>query len=420
MKKLFILFTAAALCLTACDDGNDDGAREITVNVGSSLTQTAYADETISGNGVTFTTVGAWASAITETGSTRASSPDWISISPDHGNSAGQYTIIITLGTNYSGTDRTAEIVITCGNDEITVTVTQKATKKDGTSVPSPTARMVSAVKYYLDYYSEDDDYQEPKDGIMTLTFTYDEKNRITKIDGSAEVIGTSEKEYYEDFLPISYSGNSVTTTYEYDGYESSAGGSDEQHFVFKYTNTINLNEDGYATSGVKNGMKYLDGISDDDHTYTSSFIYTYDNFYYLTGITRKEGTENDKYAFTWSGGNMTELNYYGTTHTVIYNNQYANKANLDLNYLIGEDYVFHYIDALNSMEFRPVFGSMGFYGKRSSGLMTQSSYYSDYHKREIIAKYSYEFDSEGFVTKVHINAPDADYGISMMEIEYK
>jgi hypothetical protein len=96
---------------------------------------------------VTFTTTGAWTSLITEkTSSVKATGPHpkpletdasivWISISPDHGDEAGDYTVAVTLTPNLTGADRAAVITITCKGTEIAVTVTQKAENEDGTVV---------------------------------------------------------------------------------------------------------------------------------------------------------------------------------------------------------------------------------------------------------------------------------------------
>jgi hypothetical protein len=46
--------------------------------------------------------------------------------------SAGTYTVVITIETNYTGEKREATIEIICGTDKITVTVTQEGTTKGG------------------------------------------------------------------------------------------------------------------------------------------------------------------------------------------------------------------------------------------------------------------------------------------------
>ena len=111
-------FMAAAL-LASCSDGKDKDYSgdfgQIKVPDTRQLEQTVTADETQAAQGVTFTTEGAWTSAITET---RAEAPNWISVSPDHGDAAGTYTLKIILDSNGSEETRAAKIVVTCGSTE--------------------------------------------------------------------------------------------------------------------------------------------------------------------------------------------------------------------------------------------------------------------------------------------------------------
>ena len=90
-------FMAAAL-LASCSDSDEDYSGDfgqIKVPDTRQLEQTVTADDTQAARGVTFTTEGAWTSTIAE--KTRAEAPDWIGISPDHGDAAGSYTLKITL-----------------------------------------------------------------------------------------------------------------------------------------------------------------------------------------------------------------------------------------------------------------------------------------------------------------------------------
>jgi len=125
---------AIATCLavttmfSGCDDKNDEPTN-ITVGNRDALTQTVYADE--KPLAVSFETKGAWTSSISE--GTSKSTVSWISITPDSGNEAGEYTITIVLAPNDTGKDRSAVITISCDGTNISVNVTQKATNKDGT-----------------------------------------------------------------------------------------------------------------------------------------------------------------------------------------------------------------------------------------------------------------------------------------------
>jgi hypothetical protein len=137
VKCLSLCLLFAATVFTACskDDTTEDQA--IKVSDKGSLTQSVYADDEQGKSGVAFTTAGAWTSNITETASTK-STPAWISVTPDHGDKAGDYTISISLSPNYTGADRAATIHIVCGDTEITISVTQKYVNEDGKTPIDP------------------------------------------------------------------------------------------------------------------------------------------------------------------------------------------------------------------------------------------------------------------------------------------
>lgn len=133
MKKL-LLMMLTVFAFIGCDEGNGDDKSTITVPNKAELTQKVYADQTTGKSGVTFATEGAWSSSIAvATGKAEQTiAPDWIKISPESGDKAGEYTIKITLGTNFTGATRTATITIVSGKDKITITITQEATTEKG------------------------------------------------------------------------------------------------------------------------------------------------------------------------------------------------------------------------------------------------------------------------------------------------
>jgi hypothetical protein len=120
--KIAAITACTLLVLSSCGDKEEPNE--------TPFNQTVNADETTGKSGVTFVTSGAWTSTITEvsTKSTKSGTASWISISPDHGNAAGEYTIIISLLKNYTGEDRKATITISFDDMDITITVTQKGT----------------------------------------------------------------------------------------------------------------------------------------------------------------------------------------------------------------------------------------------------------------------------------------------------
>ena len=159
IKNLMFICAAVLLCAT-CGDDKEKETTAIEVGNATTLTQTVYADKTSGTSGVSFVTTGAWTSTITEGSakSTKAGAASWISISPDHGDAAGAYTINISLAPNTSGEDRTATITIACNGEEIKITVTQTATTQEGKPLDPGNTN------------DNDDDDEEPFSSAITMT----------------------------------------------------------------------------------------------------------------------------------------------------------------------------------------------------------------------------------------------------------
>ena len=127
--NFFKVFLAIMLfAISGCGD-DENQPTNITVENKDALNQTVYANEMPAT--VSFVTKGAWTSSISE-GATK-STVSWLGISPDSGDEAGSYTITISIAPNDTGSDRSAIITITSDGTTISVTVSQKATKRDGT-----------------------------------------------------------------------------------------------------------------------------------------------------------------------------------------------------------------------------------------------------------------------------------------------
>jgi len=143
MKKVFLNFgllltmSLATTVFNSCNKNDNGEKQSIQLQNKQDLTQIVYADETEVGNSIRFTTTGSWTSTIkTPTALLQqtfsSNTMDWISISPDHGDKAGDYTIQILLEVNFTGADRTVQIVISSGGTEVTITVTQRAITENG------------------------------------------------------------------------------------------------------------------------------------------------------------------------------------------------------------------------------------------------------------------------------------------------
>ena len=104
------LLLVSTLLLAVCGDNDKTQAGDfgqIQIPDVSQLVQMAEAEAETGSSSVTFTTLAAWSTSIRET---RTETPEWISISPNHGDLAGDYTIRITLQPNFGQQSRTAII----------------------------------------------------------------------------------------------------------------------------------------------------------------------------------------------------------------------------------------------------------------------------------------------------------------------
>ena len=192
-------FMAAAL-LASCSDSDEDYSGDfgqIKVPDTRQLEQTVTADDTQAARGVTFTTEGAWTSTIAE--KTRAEAPDWIGISPDHGDAAGSYTLKITLESNTSEASRSATIVITCGTSKIEINVTQEGS--DDPIEPMPANRITRIENYWRTIRNSGD--SEPERWTSTSHFAYDDAGRLTSYEWDDTPENTAD--VMDEVLRISY-----------------------------------------------------------------------------------------------------------------------------------------------------------------------------------------------------------------------
>lgn len=266
MKTAEILLSLfAAATLTACGGDDNDGKwsgnfGQVEVPDTRELEQTVGADDTQGKSGVTFTTEAAWTAAITQT---RAGTPDWISISPDHGDAAGTYTLRITLTPNGSEEERTATITIECGNSTVPITLTQEGT--DNPITPVPNSRISRIECDVMNNYS-------PSHGedrmIYTYRFMYDDAGRViaylldrTPEDETDEAEETVTFNYADaTTLNINITNTTVAPEYANTSYTvtlDAAGRAIEAHndnYSSAYW-TFVYNEDGYCTEYTQSGV---------------------------------------------------------------------------------------------------------------------------------------------------------------------
>ena len=309
-------FMAAALLASCGGDDDKDYSGDygqIKVPDTRQLEQTISADDTQAPQGVTFTTEGAWSSSITRT---RADAPDWIRISPDHGDAAGSYTLKITLDSNGSEESRTAKIVITCGASKIEISVTQEGT--DNPIVPSTNAPIREIKCYY-----KDTEYMQTPELEATYLFEYDKQNRVSEMK-----LVHSEKFSNDPDAVIGFSYPDATTL------KLTVDGDPETKERKNYTVTLD-SKTGYVTEVRRDG-------------HTDRWTASYDADGYCTKI-HQDKIENESFLpdmlFTWKNGNLTAVDSYDKDKSKVddysFTYKYTEKKNdtspgsLDLNALL-------------------------------------------------------------------------------------
>jgi hypothetical protein len=225
-KLLYVgtLLIAATTMFFGCNP-NDETPAAITVADNGALTQEVFADAQTGKSGVSFTTAAAWSSEIAVAGATAASqqmrtaASGWISINPDHGDKAGDYTVVITLLPNTTGANRTATITISCESTEIVITVTQRGTSADGT-VPDgygnlSQQQIVDLLKNAWDVFGTEDEFgltQTGTDNGIASTRTWG----VNRTQKKALLYN-----YYNRYeAPVSSDGSAYTYYNTIDGFE--------------------------------------------------------------------------------------------------------------------------------------------------------------------------------------------------------
>lgn len=276
--KLFTAIIAATLLFFACGDGDGDNSHygdfgAIKVPDTRQLEQTVTAGGTQTGQGVTFTTEGAWMSSIVPT----RSDESWISISPDRGDAAGSYTIRITLSPNPSEESRTATITILCGSSKIEIVVTQQGTS--GGDDPLPPTPVITSQIVCIECLVEDSSIPDESTRPFSYYFKYDDKGRVTAFEWDDTPENTADE--IDEVIRISY------PTSETIKLEAVQGENTGQ------TYTATLDNAGRTVKVQRDGR---------------SAEFTYDAQGHCIGCRQTLSTE-DAYPLTkfgWSSGNLT------------------------------------------------------------------------------------------------------------------
>ena len=419
MRRILAFLFVVAACAGCSDDNGADGGKDIQLAPNTPKDYTIFADETSGtpSEGISFTTTGPWRAIVVQTRADAFDSeevtPSWVTVSPDHGDAAGNYTITIRLRVNATGKNRRATVTIECGSTKITITVEQKGTTADGEVPDGGDEPVVPAGKklisrmentYWYDFGSGIEE-----DGGEIVNYFYDEKSRLTKIvvETYSETNEPSPA-FIRRRIPTASAVSSVATrtrvpvtitvafTYgdrsaSYEITREKNGVADSQ----KDTGSVELDEAGRAVSG-----KWTSYYDEDDTPTSATYELFYDAKGYLVeSVSSEEGEER----ITWTGGNPTEV-WWGTTddgQDLIDKASYGtvpNKTNLDLNWfrvLASEGWAFSSGGADN------IFALIGLTGKRSAHMaeVVTESKFSGGSGRSY--KYVYQANADGLLTKI-------------------
>ena len=316
------LYGLLAFAIFAACDPILGGDHQLTIDpVADALLEQTVGSETITAEGVSFTTTGAWTSMV-EPVTTKSSQPMWVSITPDHGDEAGTYTVSINLEANDTGEDRKANIIISCGTQKITIAITQVATPQvpsdGGEDNTKPSLRCVSKI----DYSYTDNAYDGSNDEHYTLTYRYDEKNRVVRVEELRES-GDSYDDY-EKWYEFDYTISDLVAVSK----------------IYKTGGDSHRSDAGFDVT-FENGRAKEALLRDECEGWnTYKYTFTYDNSGYLSEMashSRNEGktgsagfmyTDGLLSAITDGGGDVMPLDIER-----FYPNRYQNnKINVDLN----------------------------------------------------------------------------------------
>jgi len=400
---LWILACIAAFCASCSDD--DD--KEDTIKIAKDQkNQTAYANET--GRTIRFTATEAWSTAVKYTPTKTGEAEEWVTLDPPSGD-AGEVTINVTLDKNFTGKNRRAEIIISCGGTRITVIIEQKGETEDGeipdedVVTPAPGPQDVRRIARIITHEDEETDSR--------MDFTYDEQGRILTYkaldwDGSAFTIKDIDASYtyYDDRV--------VCKTSSYDGDWTFSGTSNAVLKDGRITESENVVDEINGKTGEKRGG------------YTERRMYEYDTAGKLTKLTTNERTNEGESSYsstlTWQDGVIvSEIFRDPNTAPMQYTYEYyapetvAPKP-LAFDFMAMLIEVGEYEDMLT--------GYVNIFSDRYFKKVTITG--DEWNKDNGTDEYRYETDAEGYVTKVFYKrtrtggTPGKEH--LMWEIEYE
>lgn len=344
MKKFLLFILLTVIAMTSCnDDDNTTSDAQLKLSNLSEQNQKGYADDETTGS-FTFTAKANWTAAIYEEDMNRSSSPTWLrllnkGIETSSGN-AGTVTLNVELDPNYTGQKRSAVVKISCGKEQIDITVVQDKVTTDGKA-----NKLISRLTFHD--HGADGDHRLHD---VVWIFSYDTKGRVKSISS------TSSSNIY---------------AYEYIRKENEVICKQIIASEDAQTYTYPLNAQGYITSST-------------EPSHGDTYAYTYNNDGYLT-----EASNN---RITWLEGNFTQIDYKdeALTEHFTYYSQYANNQNIDFALLLAELPFF----------FDRELGLSGLVGKRATNLIHKAE--EQYEGESSTSVYRYDFDKDGYIKEIY------------------
>ena len=273
-----ILSTVAAVLLMAvgCQEKPEDGS--VSLHSDAQMTLPAAATDTT----ISFTATADWTASV-EGG-------EWLTVNPSAGE-AGEISAELSASANPETTSRTATLHISCGTDQVSVTVAQEGVAGDEPEEPEepeqpeqPTGKKPKSV--LLESLYDGAPYDDSSPASCTWTFEYDDQGRMSSI-------------HYADEFPHPQSFN-----FEYrDG-----------EVIMSDMGKIIVDEEGKATAFETDGMRW---------------DVTYDQDGYLKDV------NSGKFTYTWENGDLSLMTYDDQKYSPVVT-EYENTGYLDLNLFLS------------------------------------------------------------------------------------
>ena len=415
-KIVYFLFLSALLL--SCDN-------EVVKNIEFSEESKAVVEQTIpynslSAKSVTFTTLGPWVAQIVfdelvdsspsvaynrsnaqENGNEPVES--WLSINPDRGDAAGEYTMNIVLEENNTNADRTAYVIIRSGDTETKITIKQACKANSNATEDNDDKNEPIAVLKYIDKVTiKSLDYYDDL-SIYDIKHQYDEQNRIVVVtkewsDGEERSLRHCSFEYSAD-------GNVNMTIvrslpYTADDILDKAVATMGKNGLVKSIDIL----DNYSGTGESEATM---NIEYNDNGYITSLqeIYHSDNFSYTT-------------PFEYADGCLAKIDNVSVPSYYFANRYENDKINIDINNFLLNGYN---IDVLSMFMYARMCGSMGDYiiedavsGELYSMVADANVPVSDPNYSRLVEYYTYKkinefvdteyiFDEEGCPVKLNV-----------------